>query len=114
MPKYVLLAKATDVASTNILVRGADGLNAQHEAITALGGRVEAQFVVTGNYDIVLIVDMPTDISVLALSLASNIGGLYVNALRAYSADELDSARTELPEIESLLGAMAAEASQEE
>jgi uncharacterized protein with GYD domain len=70
MSKYVLLARATDVASTNILVRGADGLKAQQEAIAALGGRVEAQFVVTGDYDIVLVVDLPTDVSVLALSVA--------------------------------------------
>jgi uncharacterized protein with GYD domain len=76
MPKYVLLAQAADAASANILVKGADGLRAQQEALASLGGRMEAQFVVTGDYGIVLIEDLPTGSSVLALSRAGNTGGL--------------------------------------
>lgn len=109
MAKHVLLMKATNIASLNILVRGADGLRAQKEAIEALGGLVVAQFVVTGDYDLVLIVDLPNDASVLALSLASNMGGLYVDALKAYEPSDVDGARAQLPEIATILEAVAAE-----
>jgi uncharacterized protein with GYD domain len=91
MPKYVLLAQAADAASANILVKGADGLRAQQEALASLGGRMEGQFVVTGDYGIVLAEDLPTDSSVLALSRAGNTG-LYVDARRAYGTAEPDTA----------------------
>jgi uncharacterized protein with GYD domain len=91
MPKYVLLAQAADAASANILVKGADGLRAQQEALATLDGRMEARFVVTCDYGIVLIEDLPTDSSVLALSLAGNTG-LHVDARRAYGAAEPDAA----------------------
>ena len=92
MHKYVLLAQAADVTSANILVKGTDGLRAQQEALTTLGGRMEAQFVVTRDYGIVMIEDLPTDSSVLALSLAGDTGGLYADARRAYGAAEPDAA----------------------
>ena len=92
MHKYVLLAQAADVASANILVRGVDGLRAQHEALATRRRRMEAQFVVTGDHGIVLIEDLPTDSSVLALSLAGNAGGLYDDARRACGAAEPDAA----------------------
>jgi uncharacterized protein with GYD domain len=91
MHKYVLLAQAADAASANILVKGADGLRAQQEALVPLGGRREAQLVATGDYGIVLIEHLPTDSSVLALSLAGNTG-LYVAARRANGAAEPDAA----------------------
>jgi hypothetical protein len=50
MPKYVLLAQAADAASANSLVKGADGLRAQQEALATLDGRMEARFVVTCDY----------------------------------------------------------------
>lgn len=53
---------------------------------------MEEQFVVTGDYGIVLIEDLPTDSFVLALSLAGKTGGLYVDAPRAYGAAEPDAA----------------------
>jgi uncharacterized protein with GYD domain len=80
MHKYVLLAQAADVTSANILVKGTGGLRAQQEALTILGGRMKAQFVVTGDYGIVMIEDLPTDSSVLALSLAGDTSGLYADA----------------------------------
>jgi len=88
MHKYVLPAQAADAVSANILVKGTDGLRAQQEALTTLGGRMEAQFVVTGDYGIAMIDDLPTDSSVLALSLAGNTDGLYADARRAYRAAE--------------------------
>jgi uncharacterized protein with GYD domain len=87
MHKYMLHAQAA-----NILVKGADDLRAQQEALAPLGSRMEAQFVVAGDYGIFLIEDVPTDCSMLAFSLARNAGGLYAGARTAYGAAEPDAA----------------------
>jgi uncharacterized protein with GYD domain len=99
MPKYVLLFRAQEGGAMNMLAGGSEGAAAQRDAIKELGGTVEAQYAVTGHYDAVLIADFPNDASVLAASMGAEAGGLYVDALRAYSADEIDQARRMFPDL---------------
>lgn len=92
MPTFVLLMKANDVASRKILRSGATGAALQRKSVEALGGSIRVQFAVTGHYDVVAIADLPDEATCLALSLASSSGGLYTEALRAYSPEEVDEA----------------------
>lgn len=102
MPTYVLLGKATEMGSGNILTFGSEGASSFNELIDRVGGRLLSQFVVTGQYDIVAIVDFETEIGSLALSLRAEAGGIYIEALRAFSPDDVDEARSLLPDVEQL------------
>jgi uncharacterized protein with GYD domain len=99
MPRYVLLSKASESGSGNIITWGAKGAEAYADFIKAAHGMVVAQYVVTGHYDLVSVIDFEDDIGCLAFSLRSEAGGLYVEALRAYSAAEVDEARSRMPDI---------------
>jgi uncharacterized protein with GYD domain len=99
MPRYVFLMRAFDTGSMRMLYSGSAGARAQREAIGELGGTVEAQYAVTGNYDVVVIAELPSDSTALAISLAANAGGMYAEALRAYSEAEVDEAVGMFPEV---------------
>jgi uncharacterized protein with GYD domain len=98
--RYVLLARAFESGAGNVLTWGSDGGRSYAELIEQAGGEVLQRYVVTGSYDVVMIVDFADDVAPLAFSLRSAAGGLYVEALRAYGDAEVDTARSRFPDVE--------------
>lgn len=96
MQRYLLLMRASEEGALGILNSGSSGAAGQCEAIKALGGKVVEQYVVIGQYDLVVVVDVPDEATALAISLSANIGGLYTEAMRAYQPSEVDAARSKL------------------
>jgi uncharacterized protein with GYD domain len=110
---HVLLIRANPEGAVRLLYGGAAGALEQRKVIEEFGGKVRAQYVVTGDYDLVLIADLPSDAALLAISLGAEAGGLYVDSLRAYSDDEIGEAQAFFPEIsewENLAGSTDKEA----
>ncbi|MEU3661377.1 GYD domain-containing protein [Streptomyces sp. NPDC032940] len=94
MPKFLIQATYTSEGSKGLLAEGASGRRAAVEqAVTGLGGRVEAMYYAFGEDDTVLIVDFPDAVSMAAVSLAVKAGGgLRTRATPLLTVEEIDEA----------------------
>lgn len=100
--KFVLLMKATESGATKMLLGGLEGRDRQRAAIEELGGTVLEQHVVLGSQDMVITVDVPDEATVLAIQLAAEAGGLYVEPLRVCDEDQVAAALEKFPELSTL------------
>ena len=88
MSKYVVLANWTDqgVKSARESVQRSDEVRQLAEQ---LGGKMDLLFWTQGRYDLVGIVDMPSDEAFAALALQTGATGTArTESLRAFTADE--------------------------
>ena len=77
MAKYLLQTSYSSDGLKGLARDKASGRKAAAgEALASLGGRVENMYLSFGDYDAVLIVDLPDNISAAALSLAVSSSGL--------------------------------------
>ena len=77
MPKYLVQASYTAEGLKGLQKDKASGRRtAVASAIDALGGKLEAVYYMFGEDDVVVIVDMPDNISMSALSFAVSASGL--------------------------------------
>jgi uncharacterized protein with GYD domain len=88
MPKYVTLMKLTDAGAI-----AADGspewIEAARARWKALGGKMDAVFVVLGEYDFIAIGDAPSDCTALAWSAAmAKTGTVRTTTLKAWDVDD--------------------------
>ena len=75
---YFLLQGAYTAEVWKTLVENpANRVEAVRPAIEKMGGRVESAFFAFGDYDVVLILRMPDDVSAAAFSLAVGAGGAF-------------------------------------
>ena len=76
MPKYLVAAKYTQDGVKGLLKEGGTGRRAALEkSLKALGGKLDAFYYTFGKEDVVLIVDVPDNASVAALSLSVAAAG---------------------------------------
>jgi uncharacterized protein with GYD domain len=88
MPYYVTLAKYTDQGIRNIKdsPKRADAFEA---AVKANGGTMKDFYLVMGEYDLVVVTELPNDETAAKLALATaSLGNVRTTTLRAFSRDE--------------------------
>jgi uncharacterized protein with GYD domain len=89
MAYYLIQAAYTSEAVAKLVRRPQDRLGAIRPMFKKLGGSLEGAWFAFGDYDIVLIAEMPNNVSAAAVSLAVGAGGV----VRAIKTTPLMTAR---------------------
>jgi len=111
MPYYALQTAYTSVGWSALLKEPHDRLEAVKPVVERLGGRIETGWVTFGEYDLLVICEMPDSISAAALSMAVSSGGAVkaakttplmtfddgLKALRKARESEYTPPRSEIP-----------------
>ena len=89
MPKYLFQASYTVQGLQGLLKEGGSARKANLEQlVNGMGGTVEALYYSYGDSDIVVIVDLPDDVTASALSMAVNVSGAVTNKTTVLLAPE--------------------------
>jgi uncharacterized protein with GYD domain len=75
MPYYLQQVAYSIEGWNALLKKPQDRIEAVRPAIEKLGGKIENAFFTFGDYDVVLIVQMPTNVDVTAIAMAFAAGG---------------------------------------
>lgn len=75
MANYLLQVAYTSEAWANMIAQPHDRIDAVRPVVEKLGGKVVQGWYAFGDYDLVAIVDMPTNVEAAAFSLAAAAGG---------------------------------------
>ena len=81
MAFYLLQVGYTPEAWAAMVKKPQDRIEAVRPAVEKLGGKIVSGYFAFGKYDVVAIVDMPTNVSVAAFSIAAAAGGA-ISAIR--------------------------------
>ena len=96
MPKYVVLCNWTDkgIAEASDTVQRAERVRT---FIETLGGSMDTILWTLGEYDIIVVLDLPDDVSVaIAAAKASSTGHLRTKTTRAFTAEEVGAVISKL------------------
>ena len=97
MPTYITLVRWTQQGVQNIKESPAR-LDAAKQAFKAMGGELKEIYLVMGQYDLVVIGEVPDDETVAKLSLAIGAtGNIRTETLRAFPEDEYLKIVSDLP-----------------
>jgi uncharacterized protein with GYD domain len=88
MPSYLLQVAYTQDAWANLIAHPQDRIDAVRPTIEKLGGKISHGWFAFGDYDVVAIIDMPTNVEAAAFSVAAAAGG----AIRSIKTTPLLSA----------------------
>ncbi len=80
MPLYLWQGAYTAEGWATLIEKPQNRIQAVRPAIEKLGGKIRGAFFSFGEYDVVLIVEMPDNISAAALSMAIASGGVVKNS----------------------------------
>src|SRR5712692_1060226 len=75
MPYYLLQATYSPEAWSGMVKNPQNRLDAVRPVIEKLGGKVEGGWLAFGEYDIVLVCQLPNNVSAAAFSMAASAGG---------------------------------------
>jgi uncharacterized protein with GYD domain len=94
MPKFLITGSYTAEGAKGLMKEGGSGRRAAvQKALDGVGGKLEAFYFAFGKDDAYVIVDVPDNASVIAVSLAVNASGVVrVSTTPLISPDELDAA----------------------
>lgn len=95
MPNYLLQASYTPEAWARLVANPQDRIEAVRAPIEKLGGRINQAFFAFGESDVVLITEMPNNVSAAAIAIAFAAGG----ALKAVKSTPLMTAAEALEAI---------------
>jgi uncharacterized protein with GYD domain len=88
MPTYIMLARWTGEGVSNIK-ESPTRLDALKQAIQRAGGEVKGFYMVTGQYDMVIITEVPDDETIAKVALATaSRGSARTETVRAFTEDE--------------------------
>ena len=87
MAKYLFQAAYTSEAWAAQLQNPQNRVEAIRPVIAGLGGRIESVYFAFGDYDVIVIIEMPSNVEAAAFSLAVTAGG----AIRAIKTTPLMS-----------------------
>jgi uncharacterized protein with GYD domain len=92
--KYLIEASYTAEGVKGVLKEGGSGRRAAIEQlITGAGGKVESFYFVFGDDDVIVVVDMPDNATMAAVSLAVSAAGGATTAVRVLlTPEEIDAA----------------------
>lgn len=97
MPKYITLCSYTD-QGVKAIKESPARLDAAKQAFKAMGGEMTDFYLVMGEYDLVVIGDMPDDATTAKLALMIGAGGaIRTKTLRAFTEEEYRKIISELP-----------------
>ncbi|HWZ34195.1 MAG TPA: GYD domain-containing protein [Bryobacteraceae bacterium] len=88
MPSYLLQVAYTPETWANLIAHPHDRIDAVRPVVEKLGGKILHGWFAFGDYDLVSIVEMPTNVEAAAFSLAAAAGG----AIRSIKTTPLMSA----------------------
>ena len=89
MSKFLLQLSYTSDAWTTQVKNPTSPLDRATTVIESLGGKIESLYYAFGEYDLVGIMDMPSNVNAAAVSLAVNAGGA-VKSMQTTPLMELD------------------------
>jgi uncharacterized protein with GYD domain len=94
MPKYLLQASYTTDGIQGLVGDSASGRRADVQAaVKAVGGKVEAFYFAFGADDVIIILDLPDNVTAAAIGLTtSGSGGVRVRTTPLLSVEEVDKA----------------------
>jgi len=75
MSSYLLQAAYTPEAWANLVAQPQDRIDAVRPVVEKLGGKVVHGWFAFGDYDVVAIIDMPTNVDAAAFSIAAASAG---------------------------------------
>jgi uncharacterized protein with GYD domain len=92
--KYLIEASYTGEGLKGLFKEGGTGRrSAIEKAVTGMGGTVECFYFVFGEDDVIVVIDMPDNVSVAALSLGVSAAGGATSTVRVLlTPEEIDSA----------------------
>ena len=97
MPTFVTLGKWTDQGIRNIK-DSSKRRQAFEDTVSSMGGRVKDAYLVLGDYDVVVVSEVPDDETAAKLALATGmLGNVRTMTMRAFSRDEMDRIIGSLP-----------------
>jgi len=97
MAKYILLVNWTDQGAKT-LKDGPNRYEATKALVTQLGGRLVCAYVTTGQYDVVLVVEMPNGDAMTKLAVAiTSSGNARTTTVRAFAPEEFGKLAAEAP-----------------
>lgn len=101
MPKYLFHGSYTLEGLRGLIKEGGSSRKAHFEKnISNLGGKVESLYYAFGGKDVYAFVDLPDNISSVAVSLAINAGGGFkVSTIVLLTAEEIDKAAKKAPSV---------------
>jgi uncharacterized protein with GYD domain len=79
MPFFLQQASFTSEAVAKLLANPQDRLEAVRGPIEKLGGRIHTSFLAFGEYDVVSIIEMPSNVAAAAIAMAFAGGGAVRN-----------------------------------
>lgn len=85
MPRYMIQASYNSQGITDLVRNPQDRAEAVRPVIEGLGGRMEAFYYAFGDYDVVVIAELPDNASAAAIAMAVGAGG----ALKDYKTTVL-------------------------
>ena len=90
MPHYLVQVAYSSEGSAAIVEKPQNRIDAVRPVVEKLGGKVNSGWYSFGEYDAVLIVDMPSNVNAMALSMAFSAGGAVkeVNTTPLLTAEE--------------------------
>jgi len=80
MPHYLHQVSYTPEAWARLVANPQDRIEAVRAPIEKLGGRINTAFFAFGEYDVVVVTEMPDNVSAAAISIAFAAGGAVKNA----------------------------------
>jgi|SRR5690349_3327813 len=94
MPKYLMEATYTTEGIQGLAKDSASGRRADVQAaVAAVGGKVEAFYYAFGDYDVVVILDLPDNVKAAGLSLTvGGSGAVRVRTILLLTVEEVDQA----------------------
>ncbi len=97
MPTYVLLSNFTDQGIRNIK-EAPQRLKAARKAVEAAGGKFSQHYLTMGQYDLVTIIEAPSDeaFATFALALGSQ-GNVRTTSLKAFTEEEFGRIVASIP-----------------
>jgi len=97
MPTYIAMLKWTPQGLQNIK-QSPSRLDAARKGFEAAGAKMKDFFMVTGQYDMVAVIDAPDDTAVAkAMLAATSLGSITSQTCRAFTEDEYRKIITGLP-----------------
>ena len=94
MPKYLVEACYTSEGLKNLQKDRAEGRTAAIKAaVQSIGGKVEVLYWALGEYDVVIVAELPDKSAAAALALAASASGMVrTRTTQLLTAEEVDSA----------------------
>ena len=100
MPTYILLLNYTDEGMRNIKYLPQHAIAFRH-AVEAAGGRMPHIYLTMGQYDLVAIIEAPSDEVCVSISLGlCSLGNMRSTTLKAFGEEDLTKVVENIPSLE--------------